>query len=115
MTAAVVNVGLNIVLVPHWGLAGAAAATLAAFVIQSVLHRLSLPSTVVWPRTPLPIMLAGAGAAVLSLATLALPQTPAWNGARFGLAVSCLPWLLYQLRRAQSPGAPALAGSPAVR
>ncbi|MCZ2829870.1 oligosaccharide flippase family protein [Modestobacter sp. VKM Ac-2986] len=102
IAAAVVNVGLNVVLVPVWGLVGAAAATAAAFAVQALGHQLALPAGVRIPRTPPRLALAVLAVVGLSAATLWLPDSPASLGVRFGLAVLCLPWLLVQLRAARN-------------
>ncbi|WP_110004565.1 lipopolysaccharide biosynthesis protein [Geodermatophilus normandii] len=108
--AAVVNVGLNILLVPHLDLSGAALATLVAFTIQAVLHRAWLPAGIVWPRTPLAVLLPPTLAVAVCAATLLLPQSTEWDLGRFALAVVCLPWFLHRLRIAQ--GKPGLLRRP---
>jgi O-antigen/teichoic acid export membrane protein len=111
IAAAVVNIGLNVVLVPIWGLVGAAVATALAFAVQALGHQLSLPAGVRIPRTPLRLALAVVGTVVVSGSTLWLPATPAWIGVRFGVAVACLPWLLVQLRSARGGTEPEAAPS----
>jgi O-antigen/teichoic acid export membrane protein len=106
IVAAAANLALNLVLVPVWGLVGAAASTTVAFAVQALGHQLALPAGVRIPRTPLRLALAVAGTVAVSASTLLLPDTPGWIGARFGLAVACLPWLLFQLRSARGGPAP---------
>ncbi len=104
-TAAVVNIGLNVVVVPRSGLVGAAAVTFGAFCLQAALLRFSLPAEVSLPR--LPPGRIGSVLAVVAVAglTLSLPQSPAWIAGRSVLAVLCLPWLYLALRRARTgPG-----------
>lgn len=99
--AAAVNVALNLLLVPLWGIAGAAAATLVAFSVQAVLQRFSLRGEGEWPRTP-PFLLALIGiAGVVVAGSTLLPQSPTVNLVRFGLALLCLPWFVVRLRQAQ--------------
>jgi O-antigen/teichoic acid export membrane protein len=112
IVAAVVNLGLNLVLVPVWGLAGAAVATTASFTVQAVLHRLALPRRIDWPSTAGSLRWAAVAAVAVSALTLALPQTTAWNVARFAVAVACLPWLLHALRAARAGGSPEPVPAP---
>ncbi len=96
--AGALNVGLNLLLVPWWGISGAAASTLIAFGVQAVLQRRALDAGAGWPRTPRSLLaLIGATLAVCAASTL-LPQTPAWNLIRLGFAVACLPWFFVRLR-----------------
>lgn len=102
IVAAVLNVVLNVVLLPVWGLAGGAAATMVAFIVQTVMHRLALPKHVRWPRIYWKLQVgAGAALAVSALSTL-LPQDTAWNLGRFAVAALCLPWFLHQLKLARA-------------
>ncbi|WP_180357762.1 lipopolysaccharide biosynthesis protein [Streptomyces sp. NP160] len=105
--AAVVNTVLNVVLVPHWGLAGAAASTVVAFWVQAVVQRALLPRAVRLPATPARTWLLVGSATAVALATVALPQDPAWVAARTAAALACLPWLWVALRRAQRAPEPA--------
>jgi O-antigen/teichoic acid export membrane protein len=102
IVAAVANVVINIVLVPRWGLVGAAAATVAAFAVESIGYRIAIPRGVEVPRIPRTLLLGVLAAAGVSAATLWVPHTLTWNLVRFGLAVACLPWLLHQLRSARA-------------
>lgn len=107
--AAVVNVGLNLLLVPLVGIQGAAAATLVSYLCLAFLQRRAMPSTPPWTaptfsltwRVAVPITLAGA--------TLLVPQTLDWNIGRLLVGAACLPWFIVTLRRARSgPTAPPL-------
>ncbi len=111
--AAVVNVGLNLVLVPVAGLAGAAGATLVAFTLQAVVQRSLLPRGTAWPRpSGRRVAELAVVVAVAWLSTL-LPQDATWIAARTVAAAACLPWLLVTLRRARSGGeAASPAGGP---
>ncbi|MGY1856583.1 lipopolysaccharide biosynthesis protein [Modestobacter sp. SYSU DS0290] len=112
LVAAALNVVLNLVLLPVWGLAGAAVATIASFTVQTVLHRVALPRRVAWPRIPVRLQLAALAALAVSGASTLLPQDTAWNLGRFAVALACLPWFLHQLRvaRAGDSGPPRPAG-----
>ncbi|WP_369130480.1 lipopolysaccharide biosynthesis protein [Modestobacter roseus] len=102
LSAAGLNVALNLLLLPVWGLAGAAVATIVSFTLQTVLHRVALPRRVVWPRIPGRLQLAALATLAVSAATTLLPQDTAWNVARFAVALACLPWFLHQLRAARA-------------
>ncbi|SFF51246.1 lipopolysaccharide biosynthesis protein [Blastococcus tunisiensis] len=99
--AAAVNVGLNLLVVPAWGLVGAAAATTVAFTVQAVLQRRALPPGLVWPRTPARLQVGLVGVAALAAASVLLPQDAGWIAVRTGLAALCIPWVLHGLRRAR--------------
>ena len=111
IVAAVVNVGLNVVLLPVWGLPGAATATFLAFCAQTLLHRLTLPRRVRWPRTAWSVQVGVAGTVAAGAVTvLLLPQGTAWDVGRFVLALACVPWLVHELRLARAGDASAPAG-----
>jgi O-antigen/teichoic acid export membrane protein len=101
IVAAVANVAINLVLVPRWGLLGAAAATVAAFAVESIGYRIAIPRGVAVPRIPRKVLLGVVAVAAVSAATLWIPHTLTWNLVRFGLAAACLPWLFHQLRAAR--------------
>ncbi len=105
-SAAVVNIALNVLLVPHLGIAGSALATVAAFTLQAVLQRLALPRTPRWPSAAASIWVGLTLTCALSAATLLLPQTREWNVARFGVALACAPWLVVRLFVARTGQAP---------
>jgi O-antigen/teichoic acid export membrane protein len=100
--AAVVNLGLNLILVPRYGLIGAAAATLVAYLTLQALQAVSARAAVRPPRRSawLWAPLVGAGAAGLLVG--ALPTTPIWFAVRIVLATGCLGWsgsILFRLSR----------------
>ena len=97
IAAGLANVALNLALIPVWGLTGAAAATAIAFTVQTVLHRLSLPRGITWPRTPPRVIGMSLVAVAVSVVSIELPQDTGWNALRFAAAVACLPWFLHQL------------------
>ncbi|MGY1696286.1 lipopolysaccharide biosynthesis protein [Geodermatophilus sp. SYSU D00814] len=110
--AAVVNVVLNLVLVPPLGLTGAAVATLIAFSLQALVQWFMLPSGLTWPRPESRrVRLLLVVVTVAWLSTL-VPQDVVWITARTLLAAACLPWLVATLRRARSGTA---ASEPARR
>lgn len=110
-SAAVVNVGLNFLLVPIFGIAGSAGATVVAFFFQAFLQLRALPKIPRWPRAPWTLWLSIAAACIASAASTQLPQTIEWNIARLVVALACLPWFVIRLRSARrgSPGGGGLA------
>ncbi|PRY67031.1 O-antigen/teichoic acid export membrane protein [Glaciihabitans tibetensis] len=111
LTAAVVNIGLNIVLVPVMGIAGAAAATVLSFLLVALLQRFALPRTPAWVGTPTPLLASIGASILLAAASLLLPQTDAWNISKFVIAAACLPWFFVVLRRARRGPTPSRSQS----
>jgi O-antigen/teichoic acid export membrane protein len=101
LVAAAVNVGLNFLLVPVMGIAGAAAATVLSFVLVAVLQRRALPRTPAWIGTPTPLLAGIAVSVLLAAGSMLLPQTDPWNIGKFVIAAACLPWFFVVLRRAR--------------
>lgn len=100
--AAVVNIGLNALTIPAYGVFGAAASTLVAYVVQSALQRAVVGERSRFPRTPRPVVLQSVVVIVVAAASVALPQGDLVDGARFVAAVACLPWCFARLRRARA-------------
>jgi O-antigen/teichoic acid export membrane protein len=105
LVASVVNIGLNLVLVPVWGLLGAAVATFVSYAAQWAL--LARPAALPRLRSRLhrrPWVQTGVvcTAAVL---TVLLPLGAAGLAVRMVLAVGCLAWFGWQLRRTASGAA----------
>lgn len=100
--AAVINVLLNLLLVPSFGIEGAAAATTVAYASLCLGQRLSMRGHGEWPRTPPRLLLQCLVIIVLAAGTTILPQDAAWNWSRFGLGILCLPWMWVQLRKARA-------------
>lgn len=102
LAAAVANVVLNVVMLPVWGILGAAVATSLSLALQSAIKRALLPRGTVWPRTPWRLWALVLGACAVAVASTFVPDTPALMGVRFALAVACLPWFWVELRRARA-------------
>jgi O-antigen/teichoic acid export membrane protein len=102
IAAASFNVGLNLLLVPDFGITGAAIATVLAFCLQTRILRWALPATPVMPRSSRGLLSGIALACLVSGLSVLPPQDVAWMSGRFVLAVGCLPWFLLGLRRAQA-------------
>ena len=113
--AAVVNVVLNLLLVPPMGITGSALATLLAYVMLAALQLRVLPREPVWVGPPVRLVLAIAAVCIVAAASTLLPQSIDWNLARLALAVACLPWLFVRLKRARGGGATASGPSDAVQ
>lgn len=101
VTAAVLNVALNFLLIPYLGILGAAVATVLAFGSQAVLQRVALPVGHRLPGTPRSLLAGLAVAVGAAGGTVLLPQTLGWNVVRLALALACVPWFLIALRRAK--------------
>jgi len=111
--AAVVNIGLNLMLVPHYELVGSAAAT---FLSYGVLYGvLLLRVRVVLPRRNSPLrLLKVAAAMVIALLAAALPTSRAFLVLRGVVVIASLVWfgwILVQLNRRR----PAPSDDPLVR
>jgi O-antigen/teichoic acid export membrane protein len=102
VAAAVANVGLNLVLLPLWGILGAAVATLASFSLQAGIKFAFLPRKAQWPRTPVSLWATIIGSCAFAIASTFVPDTPLLMGVRFVVAIACVPWLLVELRRARA-------------
>lgn len=102
IVAAAANIGLNIVLVPFYGILGSALATLLAFAMLAALQRLALPDRPAFARPPTRLICAVAATVLIAGGSVLLPQTSGWNTGRFVIAVLCLPWFLGALRRVRA-------------
>jgi O-antigen/teichoic acid export membrane protein len=98
IVAAAANVALNLLLVPDWGLSGAAGATVLAFTLQAVVQSVALSRRATLPSMRPAVWLTALAAVVAAAATLLLPATLGWELARAGVALVCVPWLLVELR-----------------
>ncbi|MEZ0164121.1 oligosaccharide flippase family protein [Kineococcus sp. LSe6-4] len=99
VAVAALNIGLNLVLVPFWGILGAAVATLLAFCVQSTAQRWCARGLGAFPRAARRVHAEIVLVSAVAGATVLLPQDPVTNGVRFALALACLPWCFVLLRR----------------
>lgn len=99
--AAIVNVVLNIVLVPLMSITGAAIATIAACGVLAFLQLRALPSDLPWQRPPTRLIVAIALTTVVAGASILLPQTIVWNLIRLAAGVCCLPWFFWTFNRSR--------------
>jgi O-antigen/teichoic acid export membrane protein len=100
--AAVVNLGLNFVLVPMIGLAGAAVATALAFGLQAVILRLAFRPFSAWPRTSPRIIATLVITSGVSTAFAFVDQSPRWIAIRTVLALLAGVWLIVTFLRGRS-------------
>jgi O-antigen/teichoic acid export membrane protein len=100
--AAVVNIGLNFLLVPYLDLEGAGVATLIAYTLRALVLWLALAKDPRWPPPPIRLILLNVAVVAVSAATLLLPDTTVWTLGRFLLAVACLPWFFLRLHSLRS-------------
>ncbi len=114
--AALVNLILNIVLVPIYGIAGSAAATVLAYGLLAFLQVRSLPDLPAWRRPPTPLVASIVGVVLFASVSVFLPQSTGWNIGRLVVAFACLPWFLLRLRAARrGPDGDAPAGTSRFR
>lgn len=111
--AAVVNIALNLLLDPVWGLVGAATATVVAFTAQAAAERIALARYGSLPPMRPATFLPAVAAVTVAGATLLVPSSVDWDVARAVAAVACVPWLVLELRALRGVGgAPAAAARP---
>ncbi len=103
--AVAVKIGLNLLLIPIIGTAGAAIGTLLAFTAQAWVQSLAIPKGYSAERPEWRLIGQCALACVVAGLTVLLPQTPLWIGIRVVIGLACLPWFLLRLRQAKSGGA----------
>jgi O-antigen/teichoic acid export membrane protein len=99
--SAVASVILNCVLVPIWGIAGAAVATLATYALLAALQQRALPASPVWRKVPARLGISVLVVISASAASILVPQTLELNLIRLAVALLCLPWLAVTLMRAR--------------
>jgi O-antigen/teichoic acid export membrane protein/cellulose synthase/poly-beta-1,6-N-acetylglucosamine synthase-like glycosyltransferase len=112
--AAVVNIVMNLVLVPIMGISGAAVATLVSFALLAVLEVRLLPDRRLWAGAPGRVVIAVAGSVTASALSMLLPETAQWNVVKAAAAVACLPWFLVRLRAARRGASEPLPGEGVV-
>ncbi len=102
LVAAVVNIGLNLVMVPFLGITGSAIATVLSYALCARLTRppantgLQVPGASVQLRTLI------AGAVAVTLAFGVLPASPAWLAIRLAIVAGSLLAFAWLLRRAMT-------------
>ncbi|WP_144765603.1 lipopolysaccharide biosynthesis protein [Curtobacterium sp. 9128] len=99
--AGAVNIGANLVLVPFLGIAGAAVATVVAYVVLAALQQAALPDRREWLGPRLRVVLTALAAIAVAAVSVAVPQDLVWNCVRVAGVLACLPWFLRRLRLAR--------------
>ncbi|WIB76271.1 oligosaccharide flippase family protein [Curtobacterium sp. MCPF17_002] len=100
-TAGAANIGANLLLVPVFGIAGAALATVVSYVGLAALQLLVLSDRREWRGPGLRIVLPLAAALAVATASLFVPQDALWNWFRVAGVVACLPWFFRRLQAAR--------------
>lgn len=99
--AGVLNIGANLVLVPLFGIAGAALATVIAYAVLAGLQLVAISDRRAWRGPRLGIVLPVVGALVVAAGSVVLPQDVLWNWVRVAGVLACAPWFLRRLRAAR--------------
>jgi glycosyltransferase involved in cell wall biosynthesis/O-antigen/teichoic acid export membrane protein len=98
---AVVNIVLNILWVPQFGVAGAALATLVSYGLLAFLQLRVLPKSPEWQGPSSRLVVGIIVTVALTAGSVLLPQTLEWNIARFAIGLCCLPWAYMRLKSAR--------------
>jgi O-antigen/teichoic acid export membrane protein len=99
---ATVNVGLCIVLVPPYGITGAAIATVISYGLLALLTRPPSKLGLEVPATPLRLAVLIGAVGALSLATAALPTSDVWLGLRLAACAGAVICFVVLVRRVVS-------------
>lgn len=110
LIAAALNIAFNLVLVPLYGLAGSALATVAAYAILQWLLLSHARASAPIERTPTVRLLAVAVAGAVALASAALPTSELFLALRSLAVAACLGWFAAQLAAVTTGGAPRRPG-----
>jgi O-antigen/teichoic acid export membrane protein len=99
LVAAVVNIGLNIVMVPFLGITGSAIATVLSYALCARLTRPTVTSGLQVPGTSVLLRTLIGGAIAVTLAFGVLPTSPVWLAIRLAMGVGALLTFALLLRR----------------
>ncbi|HEV7188892.1 MAG TPA: oligosaccharide flippase family protein [Blastococcus sp.] len=100
--AAVLNLALNVVLVPRVGLAGAAAATAVAIGVQALILRVAFRPYRAWPRTSPGVVISLLVSSALATVFAFVDQSPRWILIRVLLAALAGGWVILVFVRRRS-------------
>ncbi|WIB59008.1 oligosaccharide flippase family protein [Curtobacterium sp. MCLR17_007] len=103
--AGAVNIGANLVFVPIMGIAGAAVATVIAYVVLAVLQQAALPDRREWRGPDLRLVLTVAVSLGIAGVSVFVPQDALWNWVRVAGVLACVPWFFTRLRAARGSAA----------
>jgi O-antigen/teichoic acid export membrane protein len=102
LVAAVVNIGLNIVMVPFLGITGSAIATVLSYALCARLTRLPVSAGLQVPGAPVQLRILIGAAIVVTLAIGELPASPVWLAIRLAVGAGSLLAFAWLLRRAMT-------------
>ncbi len=102
LVAAVVNIGLNILMVPFLGITGSAIATVLSYALCARLTRLPVSSRLQVPGAPVQLRILIGVAIALTLAIGELPASPVWLAIRLAVGAGSLLAFAWLLRRAMT-------------
>ncbi|HUC26749.1 MAG TPA: oligosaccharide flippase family protein [Streptosporangiaceae bacterium] len=102
LVAAVVNIGLNVVMVPFLGITGSAIATVLSYALCARLTRPPVSSGLQVPRASVLLRILIGGAVVVTLAIGVLPTSPVWLAIRLAIGAGALLAFALLLRRAMA-------------
>jgi O-antigen/teichoic acid export membrane protein len=102
LVAAVVNIGLNVVMVPFLGITGSALATVLSYALCARLTRPPVSSGLQVPGAPVLLRTLICGAVAVTLALGVLPTSPVWLAIRLVIGAGALLAFALLLRRAMA-------------
>jgi O-antigen/teichoic acid export membrane protein len=95
---AALNVGANLIVIPAFGLVGAASTTLAANVVMAVIV-IAAAQRIIGVRLPiLPLVAVWAVGTAVAVGLAHVPDEAGWLPLRAAIGVAAAAWLLFQLR-----------------
>jgi O-antigen/teichoic acid export membrane protein len=100
LLAAAVNIGLNLVMVPFFGITGSAIATVLSYALCARLTRPPVSSGLQVPGASVQLRILIGGAIAVTLAIGVLPASPVWLAIRLAIGAGCLLAFAWLLRRA---------------
>ncbi|MFL5946357.1 MAG: polysaccharide biosynthesis C-terminal domain-containing protein [Gaiellaceae bacterium] len=103
--AACANVAINLILIPHFGLNGAAAASVISYTLQALLVGGIAQRLAAVPSTGAVLFRVTAGTCAAVAAAEAMPTSLPWLVVRVGAALILLGWLVRAALRIRSSGA----------
>jgi O-antigen/teichoic acid export membrane protein len=115
LVAAVVNIGLNLVMVPYLGITGSAIATALSYALCARLTRPPLNTGLRVPGASLQLRCLIGGAMAVTLAIGVLPTSPAWLAIRLAMTTAALLAFAILLRGAMAgPGTSSRLVTPVI-
>ncbi len=112
--AALANIGLNMLVVPALGIAGAGLATFCCYSLLFALLAFRAGRITPLPRPPVALIAKVVAAVAISLLSTQLPSDPAMTAARAIVALSCVAAFVAMLTSVLAPSRHAVAGRVAA-